>query len=76
MNFEPTNHAPGTVEKLDVLRHRASMLQELFHPLDKDDYTGVKIVPTTHQQRHAARGTRGAYRCKSPLGNFRKGLGE
>jgi len=48
---EPTGAAPGTSEKIEVLRQRAAMGYPLFHRHDCRDYRGMKKVPVTTWQR-------------------------
>ena len=48
-NFEPTDAAPGTKEKLAQLRTRIAMGMPLWHDSDRSDYSGlVAPVPPRH----------------------------
>jgi hypothetical protein len=51
----PTSHAPGTAEKIATLRQRAELGLPLFHPHDRIDYSGCKIVLQTTRDRRAGR---------------------
>ena len=56
MNFEPTDAAPGSPEKLDLLCRRVEHGLPLWHPSDRIDYagmTGNELV--TNKNRKAAR---------------------
>ena len=55
MNYQPTDLAPGTVEKIEVLRERARIGVPLFHPHDRNDYRGLSNIPLTTRRRNAAR---------------------
>jgi len=55
MGNEPTGAAPGTSEKIEVLRERASKGYPLWHPHDCGNYRGMKSVPITTWQRRDER---------------------
>ena len=55
MNFTPTDLAPGTPEKLELLRKRAESNLPLFHRDDKQDYSGMCGGIVTTRTRHAMR---------------------
>lgn len=41
---EPTSASIGTVEKVEVLRQRAERGEDLFHPMDKSEFSGVDTL--------------------------------
>jgi hypothetical protein len=55
MNFTPTQLPPGTPEKIELLRQRATHGLPLFHADDKKDYTGMIGGIVTTRTRHAMR---------------------
>jgi hypothetical protein len=55
MNSTPTHLAPGTPEKIELLRMRATHGLPLFHPQDKQDYSGMVGGIVTTRTRHAMR---------------------
>ena len=55
MNFTPTHLAPGTPEKIELLRQRATHGLPLFHDEDKKDYSGMVGGIVTTRTRHAMR---------------------
>ena len=48
---EPTGAAPGTSEKIEVMRQRAAMGYPLFHKFDCDNYRCMESIPMTTWQR-------------------------
>ena len=56
MNFTPTDAPAGSPEKLEILRRRYEHGLPLFHPCDRQDYSGLsgnQII--TQKNRKAAR---------------------
>lgn len=55
MNFTPTDAPAGSPEKLEIMRQRANLGLPLFHPCDRQDYTGLVGAIPPVQHRRAAR---------------------
>jgi hypothetical protein len=55
MNFTPTDLPPGTPEKIELLRMRATHGLPLFHEGDRKDYAGMCGGIVTTRTRHAIR---------------------
>jgi hypothetical protein len=47
--FDPTDAAPGSQEKIQLLRHRIANGLPLWHAADRSDYAGlVGAIPPRH----------------------------
>jgi hypothetical protein len=56
VNFEPTDFAPGSPEKLDLIFRRYDASLPLWHPDDRNDYNGMRGgVHVTTRKRQEAR---------------------
>jgi hypothetical protein len=42
--FHPTDAPTGSSEKIEVLRRRVEMKQPLWHPNDRADYNGIRVL--------------------------------
>ena len=42
--FEPTHHAPGSPEKIEVLIQRLEARQPLWHPLDRQQFDRLQAA--------------------------------
>lgn len=55
LGFLPTNTAPGSAEKIEILRRRVELGQPLWHALDRFDLSGLSgVKPKTIGERRLA----------------------
>ena len=53
-DYEPTEFEPGSLEKIEVMRLRATLGLPIMHPLDKQNYDGVTITTARSSKKTEA----------------------